>query len=136
MKLKLIDTRDQGFTIPWGWGIAFRDYCRNRTVIAVIPLNLIIQIGRAIYFRLMRGFKPSRWEKRLHEARNGGYAEGVKASAESSLAAQGAIHRLRDRASVIEGRLDGKTRHLLRHAWRTRNAEGRHTAARSHEQAI
>jgi len=77
MKLKLrkpIYELEEGGLLPRGFGIAYYEYYSNHVICYPIPLNLFINWGRKLYYKIIGPSIPD-IEKRLHRA----YTKGVKA---------------------------------------------------------
>lgn len=50
----------EGELVEWYYGYGFRDYVTNSVFVYVIPLNIFVQIGRYLWWKLrMRHFEPS-----------------------------------------------------------------------------
>ena len=78
MKLILVkqDRDGIGAVLPRWYGFAYRRYNYSETVLAVIPLNLIIRYGLKVYWRIYRWLKHDGWKSQLDDAYRRGYNDG------------------------------------------------------------
>lgn len=78
MKMKLvIDDKDlMGSILPRWYGFSYRRHEVRRTVLYVIPLNLIVRYALKIYWLFYRWLKHSGWRDRLDDAYWRGYNDG------------------------------------------------------------
>ena len=80
MKMKLRIPRyrlEEGERIPWGYGLAYYDFAYAQAVCYPIPLNLIVNVCRKIYWKLAKPSFP-KWESELAKAYQRGLVKGWK----------------------------------------------------------
>ena len=66
--------------LSWYYGYAYSDYRWSKRYYAIIPLNLILKYYFGFWY-FMKGVKPSVWDKKLQDAFNTGFMEGVSSRA-------------------------------------------------------
>ena len=64
----------RGQPIPYGYGVAHHEFFNNHFIAYPIPLNLIIQLFRWVYFNWLTFYKPNKIEKRIIDS----FYEGQK----------------------------------------------------------
>jgi hypothetical protein len=69
--MTLIRSIPEGEIIPHGYGIAWRQWDRNATVVMPIPFNRLAALLRSAYHWL-RFMDPTRWECALYSAKQEG----------------------------------------------------------------
>jgi hypothetical protein len=58
IRIRLEITEEAG-TVPFGYGLAYRNWTRRSGVFYLIPLNLLVALGRQFYFAMV--WKTWRW---------------------------------------------------------------------------
>ncbi len=66
--------------IPWGYGLAYWDFCRDEGIFYPIPFNLIARLFVSLYWRIVHGWFPSKYERMIINAKHTGYQEGYAAA--------------------------------------------------------
>lgn len=65
----------EGERIPRGYGLTYRQWDRNTATAALIPLNLLIGLGRRVWHSCKQGNPRAFWDT-LSRARQAGYDQG------------------------------------------------------------
>ncbi len=78
MKFKLVtdDYSLMGSILPRWYGFAYRLPTTCRTVLCIIPLNLIVRYAYKFYWFIYRWVKSSGWQDKLDDAYRRGYTDG------------------------------------------------------------
>lgn len=66
----------EGGLIPWGYGLAWRNWNTAEAVALPMPLHLIFRMARSCYFRSMRLWRYEKWERLLRDTHEWGYSKG------------------------------------------------------------
>lgn len=70
------DREAEGAMLPRGWGVVRRDYSRRATILAPVPLNLLIRLWGAVWERLTISAWPSIPWTLISEAESKGFSAG------------------------------------------------------------
>lgn len=78
MKIKLVvgDRELIGSILPRWYGFAYRQWDQRRTVLCIIPFNLVLRYSVKVYWIMYRWLKSDGWESMLDEAYRRGYNDG------------------------------------------------------------
>jgi hypothetical protein len=76
MRLKLIDTIEDGAVWPRWMGFAYWRHEERRAVVAIMPLHLVIAVCRRAFFAFRRGLYPSKHEQEVAAAYERGRRDG------------------------------------------------------------
>lgn len=68
----LIRRVGEGTIIPRGYGLAYWDFCRNEGVYYPILFNLLARLWVGVYYSLVRGLCPNKFEAMLRREYNKG----------------------------------------------------------------
>ena len=61
--MKFLVNVSEGGIIPWGYGVAWRDWARYEHVCAPVPFNVILALARRVYFWLVFAAVGSAYDK-------------------------------------------------------------------------
>lgn len=79
MKITKLKIRlSQGELIPKGYGLAYVLYNQDASIYCPIPFNLIARGFIYCYYKVIHGWFPNRWEKKLDITWNAGFKEGER----------------------------------------------------------
>ncbi len=80
MKIRIIsdDKSLVGSILPRWYSIAYRQWDCRRTVLYIIPLNLIVRYAVGIYWFLYNWIKHGEWADRLWKEYRRGYSDGAR----------------------------------------------------------
>lgn len=67
-----------GSKIPWGYGVAYRDYARALYIAYPLPIAWLMRLWRRIY-EYSVFYSNSQHDKDLTDARHEGFKEGLEA---------------------------------------------------------
>jgi hypothetical protein len=78
MKIRLVvgDEILMGSVLPKWYGIAYRDWVYRRSILYIIPLNLIVCFSHQVYWLFYRWLKYGSWKSKLEEQYWTGYRLG------------------------------------------------------------
>ena len=76
--MSLRKTCVQGETIPRGYGIAWFNYAAALTICYPIPLNLVLQAARSLWFLLLRDHSGLIRQREVLEISNRSFQDGYK----------------------------------------------------------
>lgn len=74
--MKIVKYVCEGEMMPRGYGLSYRRYDCNKSICHPIPINLVVRLFRALYWRLQFGSMPTKREKRESKIYAWGIAEG------------------------------------------------------------
>ena len=63
----------EGEAIPKGYGLAYWDFCRAEGIFFPIPFNLIARCCAYLYWNIVSGFHPNKFEAMLIEEYHKGW---------------------------------------------------------------
>lgn len=64
--------------VPWGYGLVSYNACTRTTFFLPIPINIIVRFSICFYWRIVYFLYPSKFDKKLEEARHIGWNEAWK----------------------------------------------------------
>lgn len=72
MTMKLIRRVKPCSRYSHGYGLVCHDRAANESIVAIIPMNLLLRAGLWLYWLVVRGVCVGHWERKLAQAYNAG----------------------------------------------------------------
>lgn len=66
----------EGERIPRGYGLAYHDWERDILIVYPLPFNLLAALMRRLYYRLVYGMRPLKFEAAIRRARQAAWNRG------------------------------------------------------------
>jgi hypothetical protein len=57
-----------GERAPWGYAVAYQDLGSWYGIAYPVGIHLLVQLGKSLYLRFMKGIRPAWWEREISKA--------------------------------------------------------------------
>lgn len=73
-----IRTVGKAEVVPKGYGLAYWDFARNEGIFFLMPFNLIARLWMRLYYTLMQGGFPNKFEGMVQREYHRGYQDAIR----------------------------------------------------------